>query len=186
LKEKDLVLKELNSAENDQGIDWFKRERIAISDTGEIPAINPEFYVIEVYDSVEADIVRCRFLHCVLPSEGVPQHLYIKRSDSDATSFIESLIVTSLLLSFALVILYVLVNRWLVNRLWRAFDETLDQLKAFDIDSPSQVVLPSTHIKEFQTLNVEVEALINKIRGNCWKHKEFIAHASLPQSAQRR
>ena len=62
--------------------------------------------------------------------------------------------------------------------MWSPFYETLEKLKDFDIESPERVLLPETKIKEFTALNEEIEALIDKIRLDYRKQKEFIEHAS--------
>jgi signal transduction histidine kinase len=179
LRDKALLTNQLaaTSAQYD-GIDWLKSERIAVSDTGQTIVAEQVFYTVTEFDNIEGENLKWRYLHSMIELDGVQKHLFIKRSYDDATTFIDSIVVTSLFLILALIAVFILVNRWLIRRLWNPFYATLELLNKFDIESPDKVEFVMSNIEEFNSLNSELAALISKIRHDYTAQRDFIENAS--------
>lgn len=86
--------------------------------------------------------------------------------------FITLVIIVILLLSLSL------INRFILNRLWKPFHETLFQLREFNISDDREIHLDSTHIDEFVELNKAVTALTLRIRKDYIDLKSFTDTAS--------
>ena len=71
-----------------------------------------------------------------------------------------------------------LLNRRLSRRLWLPFYNTLNQLKAYEIDKNESIQPATTNITEFDDLNKTVAHLTDRNRKVFLQQKEFIENAS--------
>jgi signal transduction histidine kinase len=72
----------------------------------------------------------------------------------------------------------ILLNSSMSKRIWRPFYETLDQLKAYQVDRNESIVHKTTDISEFNDLNATVAKLTQRSRKAYLDQKEFIENAS--------
>lgn len=86
--------------------------------------------------------------------------------------FITLGIIVLLLLSLAL------INRFILNRLWKPFHVTLSQLRVFNISDDREIHQEDTSIDEFVELNTAVTALTMRIRKDYVDLKSFTDTAS--------
>ncbi|MEO6130537.1 MAG: HAMP domain-containing sensor histidine kinase, partial [Saprospiraceae bacterium] len=78
---------------------------------------------------------------------------------------------------FLLLILY-LVSRWLSNKLWKPFYQSLNQLKEIDFRENRLFQLPHTTTAEFAQLNMELLKMTDRIHKQYNNLKEFSENAS--------
>jgi signal transduction histidine kinase len=94
----------------------------------------------------------------------------------------EDLIQLILLLTLALVVLLLLVlftvNRFLLNKLWRPFNTTLQELKQFNLSNNAPLRLEKTSINEFSDLNEAVTVMSSRVSQDYRSLKEFTENAS--------
>ncbi len=72
----------------------------------------------------------------------------------------------------------VLTMRFISRKLWAPFDETLDQIEAFSLESGSIPTLPMSDIKEFNRLNDSLRTLMHNSLDSYKAQKEFTENAS--------
>jgi signal transduction histidine kinase len=70
------------------------------------------------------------------------------------------------------------MNRTLSKRLWKPFYQTLDHLKAYELDKSESIPLETSGIIEFNDLNKAVSHLTERNRKVFLNQKEFIENAS--------
>jgi signal transduction histidine kinase len=83
----------------------------------------------------------------------------------------------ALILPVSLIILF-LLTRMLSRNMWKPFYRTLDAMQKFDIDKSAPEKLPDEPIKEFRTLNEEVNRMTQRIYENYASLKQFTENAS--------
>ena len=91
---------------------------------------------------------------------------------------IEDLLYSILWLYIGLVIGVLLLNNWILKRLWRPFYSLLNKLKNFNIEKEQSIDFEKTNIEEFQLLNLQVEKLLQKSIDSFKAQKQFIENAS--------
>jgi signal transduction histidine kinase len=68
---------------------------------------------------------------------------------------------------------------YLVNRrLWRPFFNTLNELKEYNLESPSSLKLPFTRVAEFRQLNGILTSLSHKLKRDFFRMQEFTENLS--------
>lgn len=72
----------------------------------------------------------------------------------------------------------VLLNRWLTRRLWAPFEQTLHQLRGYDVRRHQVLQLPATRIEEFAQLNHALTQLSERVAADYATLKEFTENAA--------
>ncbi|MCU0446599.1 MAG: HAMP domain-containing histidine kinase [Microscillaceae bacterium] len=100
------------------------------------------------------------------------------KSLEDAESEIEAVLYTILGLFVALMSVLIGFNYFLAKRIWHPFNQTLAQIKNFNLRDKKKLELPHTNIVEFDELNRLVGEMTEKIRQDYNSLKEFTENAS--------
>ncbi|MGO4292372.1 sensor histidine kinase [Chitinophaga sp. RAB17] len=72
----------------------------------------------------------------------------------------------------------ILLNRRLSRRMWQPFYESLEQIKSFDLDEPSNTIFQRTGITEFDEMNASLQKLLSANLAVYNQQKEFADNAS--------
>ena len=72
----------------------------------------------------------------------------------------------------------VLLNRWLSQKLWQPFHNSLDEVQGFEADGPRIPRLPDTDVDEFTTLNRALRGMMTKLRADFTAQKRFTEQAA--------
>jgi two-component system OmpR family sensor kinase len=91
---------------------------------------------------------------------------------------VEGMVLQFMLIFAVLSLSMLLVMRFLTRRLWKPFDDTLQKVEQFNLDSGDIPHFTHSNIKEFERLNNSVEKLMQKDKGTYNSQKEFTENAS--------
>ncbi|MBP9152296.1 MAG: HAMP domain-containing histidine kinase [Flavobacteriales bacterium] len=95
------------------------------------------------------------------------------------TEEIISTIVLSLVLTFLLMLgVFYFTTRYFSAKLWLPFHDTLNKLKAFELEKASKLVLSDSSVKEFNVLNKSILELIERTKNAFLNQKQFTENAS--------
>jgi signal transduction histidine kinase len=102
----------------------------------------------------------------------------ISKSEEETEDLIQLILLLTLsLVVFLLVILFI-INRFLLNKLWRPFNTTLGELKQFNLSNNKKLVLEATTTNEFSDLNEAVKIMSNRVIQDYHTLKVFTENAS--------
>ena len=92
-------------------------------------------------------------------------------------------IITTIAMSLGLTFLLMLsvfyfTTRYFSTRLWQPFHDTLNKLKAFEIEKSTGLVLTDSSIEEFNTLNHSIRDLTKRTQQTFLNQKQFTENAS--------
>jgi signal transduction histidine kinase len=88
-------------------------------------------------------------------------------------------VIESLLKTYLLLFVVVLIGSWLLSRkLLKPFEDTLSAIKRFDIKENEPFDLPATDTKEFSRLNAFIGQMSQKVMADYQSLKEFTENAS--------
>lgn len=110
--------------------------------------------------------------------EGNPHELIIKASIVEEDELLEDLALALLGLYVMLVISILVVNHFLLKRIWKSFHAILDNLKKFRLGTGMQPRPINSPINEFKTLAKEVEEMLQRNEIIYSSQKQFIENAS--------
>ena len=111
----------------------------------------------------------------------VKDHLYlatVRKSQQETEDLIRLILaITFSVIAFLLILLFI-ANRVLLGKLWRPFNNTLEQLKNFNVSSNNKMTFHATDIDEFAQLNQTAVSMTEKVKSDYESLKSFTENAS--------
>jgi len=102
----------------------------------------------------------------------------ITKSRLEAEDLIRIIFLITLTITGLLLIGITLINRFILNRLWKPFYTILDQMKAFNMADKSEIFPEATNINEFGELNKAAMSMSSRVKQDYKDLKSFTDNAS--------
>jgi len=141
-------------------------------------AIPQNFRTLTLYNAEEKENELSRQLDFPVEVNGLYYIASVTKSQEDTEKIIAVILLVTLGLIVLLSMLLFFANRFLVKRLWRPFQTTLNSIKNFDLNAPSAIKAEKTIIHEFNDLNENISLMTEKVVKDYLSLKRFIDHAS--------
>ncbi len=144
----------------------------------DIMSAGQRYETVSMYDSIEHESHPFRTLSTSVVIKDKPYLLTIRMSLVDNDELVMALGIVQIILIVLLATGLLLLNRSLSRKLWTPFYNTLNQLKAYELDKSESIRPVKTNIIEFDDLNKTVSHLTDRNRKVYLEQKEFIENAS--------
>ena len=131
-----------------------------------------------MYMPYEEDLEPVRLLTTAFKIEDRYYELKIISSMVEEDDLIEDLFYSLIWLYVALIASILIVNNFLLKKVWRPFYDLLDQLKNFRLGKDNSIKAIDTNVKEFKVLNESVVSLVKHTLETFNSQKQFIENAS--------
>lgn len=102
----------------------------------------------------------------------------VVKSRLEAEGLVKLIFLITLGITAFLLLILFLINRFLLNSLWRPFYNILDQMKAFNLADKNEVNAEFSKIDEFTELNQAVLAMSQRVKQDYKELKSFTDNAS--------
>ncbi|WP_158799501.1 sensor histidine kinase KdpD [Pedobacter sp. L105] len=119
-----------------------------------------------------------RSLITTIRLEGDIYRVSITKSSLEAEDLVRLIFLITLSVIVILLLSLMVINRFLLNSLWRPFHETLKHLKAFNLADANEFSVQPTEIDEFEELNQSVLVMAKRARHDYKELKSFTDNAS--------
>lgn len=140
--------------------------------------IPKNYETVFLYDSIEKAPKTFRQLSSNVSVKGRDYVLTVRMSVVDNDDLVAGIALVQLAVSAVLAVGLLFLNRSLSKKLWMPFYNTLNQLKAYELDKSGIVREEKCDIAEFNDLNKTVSSLTRRNREVFLQQKEFIENAS--------
>lgn len=131
------------------------------------------------YMEYDDDYEPVRVLKTVfMASDGNPYELTITASMVEEDELLEDLMTALIALYIMLVVSIVIINYFILKKVWRSFHSLLDKLRHFKLGTGTVFQAPPSPIDEFKVLGKELEALLKRNEATYNSQKQFIENAS--------
>lgn len=155
----------------------FKDQQIEFEKTN-FTHFKERFSTESVFNNKEDEEEPFRRIDFLVTQNGQNYIATVKKSEQETEDIVRLiLIITFAVIAILLLILFV-SNRFLLSKLWRPFNHTLEQLKQFNLSSKSQINLEPTNVDEFIELNKTATSLTQKVKKDYESLKSFTGNAS--------
>lgn len=131
-----------------------------------------------IYEPTDQEEDEYRKLQTQFTFQGKPYALTIVRTHLENPEIIGTISATLIALYLFVIGGLLLGGRYLTQRLWTPFYQTLTKLTAFELDSTVPIHFDPVPITEFDALNQAVSALTAKNQRTYQQQKQFIENAS--------
>jgi len=126
----------------------------------------------------EKDYEPVRLLETAFVQNDNHYKLKIITSMVEEDDLIADLFYSILWLYLGLVASILILNNWILKKLWKPFYDLLHKLKNFNIEKHESIEFEKTNIEEFQLLNTQIDKLLHKSIQSYKNQKQFIENAS--------
>jgi len=131
-----------------------------------------------MYMQFEEDLEPVRLLTTAFAHNERFYELKVISSMVEEDDLIEDLFYSLIWLYVAMIVSILVVNNFLLKKVWKPFYNLLDRLKNFRLGKDRSIEPVKTNVKEFRVLNDSVTALINHTLETYNSQKQFIENAS--------
>lgn len=132
-----------------------------------------------MYTQNERDFEPFRMLTTIFRGpNGKYYKLRVISSMVEEDDLIEDLLYSLLALYAILIVSMVVVNNFLLRRIWRSFYRTIDRLKGYNISDAAEIDFGETGVLEFRRLQQSLKELIRTNRETFRAQKQFIENAA--------
>lgn len=133
---------------------------------------------LELYDSLENNYLDSRRLIFPIRVAGKNYKISITKSEEETENMLQLIVLITLGIVVLLLTTLFIVNRFFFNRLWQPFNNTLTQLKDFNLTGKKHIQLEGTNIHEFKELNEAVFIMTGQVKQDYNTLKTFTENAS--------
>ena len=109
---------------------------------------------------------------------GEKYKVLIRKSQEQTEDLIKIIVWITLGIVVLLLCILFIINRFLLSRLWKPFNNTLVQLKQFNLSAKNNVQLQHTSTTEFAELNKTVQVMTDRAKQDYESLKNFTDNAS--------
>ena len=131
-----------------------------------------------VYNQTENENEPVRILTFSVKVDGFVYKATVIKSQVEAEDLLKVIVMVTAAIFSLLLIVTLLINRFLLAKLWQPFYQTLEQLRFFNINSPKSITLPETTLDEFRQLNSSVAEMTQRVNNEYEALKSFTDNAS--------
>ncbi len=178
LFEKMEIEKQLSSQRDIQGIDFIIGDKIEIEPIEKFTTFRVSLVDTIKYDSYEDDMVPYRRLSYEQPIGEDSYRITLWKRLSETEGLVSGVAFTLLLVAIDIIACFYFLNRWFSKRVWRPFYRALSGLKHFDLHKGERISFQRSEIEEFNTLNVELSKLTDKVARDYQNLREFTENMS--------
>ena len=167
IKEKDALPESSNS----------KNQKIAFNPTT-LSHFETKIYRENIYNKAEDEEEPFRSIDFLVKQNGKNYIATVKKSEQETEDIVQLISIITLSVIAVLLLILFLANRFVLNKLWRPFNDTLEQMKQFNLSSKNKIKLQITDVDEFKELNETASSMIKKISDDYESLKRFTENAS--------
>ena len=135
-------------------------------------------YTVTRYEGPQHEREQFRCLVTYMRIRGLPYRLRVETNMEETDETLTAIAGVAVLFFLVLLIGFVWLNRRLSAGLWKPFYQSLDQLRAFNLEGGQNIPFAHSDIYEFEALNRGLERLIEKNISVFRQQKEFTENAS--------
>lgn len=152
-------------------------QQIAYKD---IKGVSPEreFLYTTYYNPKEQENEPGRSLITVVHVNGKAIEVTITKSRVESEDLVRIILLITVGITVVLLLSLLLINRFVLSRLWRPFYSILNRMKAFEVTRMDNIEHEPTKIDEFKELNKSVNAMAERVRQDYKELKSFTDNAS--------
>lgn len=178
--DKMLVIKKVARDEATIARSGFEEHNYAIKQIKESQAlqIRDRYKDTMIYTLNEMDLEPFRVLHTAFKNKDKYYELKVVASTLEQDDLMRTLLYSVIGLYLLILLSILVVNNFLLRKIWVPFYQLLQQLKLFRIDKNNTITTTKTNVKEFKELNETVSRLVEQTVKTYTSQKHFIENAA--------
>lgn len=154
----------------------YKDQQVSFEQVAE--KIKREFGSFDILKEKYKEYITIRRLMFSVNISGVNYKVSVSKSQQETEDLIQLIVSITLAMVILLLLILFIINRFVLNKLWLPFNNTLAQLRQFNLQSKKNLELNDTGINEFKQLNNAVTVMSSQVLKDYESLKSFTENAS--------
>ena len=154
-----------------------KNQVIFYNPTTNAPA-KRKFSNVPVFVKEDNEIIQFRQLKSIITVNGHNYEVIIREPQTETDDLIQLISVITCIIALFFVLLLFVINRLLLQNVWKPFQHTLAQIQRFNLSKQTEITVQTTDITEFEALNNAVLSMSGKVNQEYHSLKNFTENAS--------
>lgn len=154
------------------------KDQQVVFEPADVTVIKRRVISLSLYDTAEDEIVPSRRLIFSILSAGKNYKVSITKSQQETEDLVQLIVILTLSIVVLLLVVLFIINRFVLNKLWLPFNNTLNELKQFNLNNKTTIVLNDSDINEFKELNIAVTKMSSQVVKDYDALKSFTENAS--------
>jgi len=146
------------------------------------PTISPpkkrKFSNVSEYVKEENEQIQFRQLRTIIAVNGHNYEVIIREPQTETDDLIKLISIITCVIAVFFVILLFVINRLLLQNIWKPFQFILTQIQRFNLSTQTGITVQQTDITEFEALNNAVLSMSGKVNQEYHSLKNFTENAS--------
>lgn len=155
----------------------YKDRQIKFQPTN-LTHLKEEFSTESIYNKKEDEDEPFRRIDFLVTQNGQNYIATVKKSEQETEDIVQLILIITFAVIAALLFILFVSNRFLLGKLWKPFNHTLNQLKQFNLYSKNEILPQPTNVDEFIELNKTAVLLTQKVKNDYDSLKSFTENAS--------
>lgn len=156
----------------------FLHQKVSFSTPNNGKIIERVFFDDQFYNEKEQEFEPGRSLITSVQLKGKTYQVTISKSRVEAEGLLRLIFMITLSVTILLLISLLLINKLVLQQIWRPFYGTLSMMKSFSITQKDELKAIPTKIDEFSELNTAVANMANRVKKDYSELKTFTDNAS--------
>lgn len=178
LFEKQEIEKQLALQKDIQDVPIILGDRIEITPIEKFTTLRLNIKDTTLYDFYYAKMVPYRMISYEQLINGKSYRISLARRLTESSRLFEGVSIALLLVAIDIIVCFYFLNRWFSSKIWNPFYRALNVLKHFDLQKGGKPRFLTSKVDEFNTLNVELEKLTDKVTRDYKNLREFTENMS--------
>ncbi|MBK8713019.1 MAG: HAMP domain-containing histidine kinase [Niastella sp.] len=154
----------------------YNDQQVAFEQVAE--AAKRKFGSFDILKKKDDEYITIRRLMFPVNISGVNYKVSVSKSQQETEDLIQLIVSITLAMVILLLMVLFIINRFVLNKLWLPFNNTLKQLRQFNLQSKKNLELNDSGINEFKELNKAVKVMSSQVLKDYESLKSFTENAS--------
>ena len=156
----------------------FKEQKVSYSLIDPNHNFERRYFYNEYFNESERKVEPGRSLIYTVQVNGKLYSVTVTKSRVESEDLVRIIFLITLSVTILLLITLLLINRFILNNIWKPFYGILLQMKAFNLADKNDIRMESTKIDEFTELNTAVATMSLRVKQDYRELKSFTDNAS--------
>lgn len=156
----------------------FLHQKVTYKKLPKGKVIERKLFYDDFFNEAEKKNEPGRTLCVTISVKSVNYEVNISKSRVESEDLMQLIFMITVAVTILLLISLLLINRFVLQRIWSPFYATLKMMKAFKITQDKAVLTQLTNIDEFSELNTAVLSMANRVKKDYSELKSFTDNAS--------
>jgi len=140
--------------------------------------VKRRFSSVELYNKDHDENIYYRQLEFPVTVNGKFYKADVRKSQEETEDVVQLILIITLTIVFLLLVILFIINRFMLSKLWKPFNSTLEKVKQFNVSGKDDIHFEPSDINEFTELNDAVNVMTKKAIRDYNEIKSFTENAS--------